>query len=91
MNNEQILNDDISAKTKNKEKIAKSRSSKIKDEFTEKNCEVINYNKSTKTLDIKFSGYGIRIKGVEYFNNNNGFVIVKYKGEIGKSNFVIKV
>lgn len=91
MNNEQVLNENISAETANKEKNTKSRYRKTKDEFKEKNCEVINYNKHAKTLDIKFNEYGIRIKNVDSFNSNNGFAIVKYKGEIGKSNFVVKV
>lgn len=91
MNNEQVLNEDISAETANKEKNTKSRSRKIKDEFKEKKCEVINHNKYAKTLDLRFDGYGIRIKNIDSFNTNNGFAIVKYKGEIGKSNFAVKV
>lgn len=91
MNNKQVSNDNISTETTNKERITKSHSRKTKDEFKEKKCEVINYNKYTKTLDIKFNGYGIRINDVDSFNSNNGSAIVKYKGEIGKSNFVVKV
>lgn len=91
MNNEQVLNEDMPAETIIKGKITKSRSHKTKDEFKEKECEVINHNKYTKTLDIRFDGYGVRIKNIDSFNNNNGFTIIKYKGEIGKSDFMVKI
>lgn len=68
---------------------SKSRSRKSKNEFKEKECEVIHYDKIHKTLDIKFDGYGIRIKNIETFNGDT--VIVKYKSEIGKPSFEIKL
>ena len=57
--------------------------------FKTKVCKVIAYNKRTNTLDVKFDGYGIRIKDVKDFSGNT--VELKYKGEIGKSNFEYKL
>lgn len=57
--------------------------------FKTKVCKVIAYNKRTNTLDVKFDGYGIRIKDVKDFSDNT--VELKYKGEIGKSNFEYKL
>lgn len=57
--------------------------------FKTKVCKVIAYNKRTNTLDVKFDGYGIRIKDVKDFSCNT--VELKYKGEIGKSNFEYKL
>lgn len=75
----------------NSDKISKNRPRKPKEDFIEKECKIINYDNHTKLLDINFDGYGIRMKNVEYSYNNNLIVKVKYKGEIGKPNFVIKV
>ena len=58
-------------------------------EFKEKECKVIAYNKRTHTLDVKFEGYGIRIKDVKDFSGDT--VVIKYKGEIGKPNFEYKL
>ena len=55
-------------------------------EYKIKKCEVISYNERTKTLDVRFDKFGVRIKNVESFNNGN-IVEIKYKGEIGKPNF----
>ena len=57
--------------------------------FKTKVCKVIAYNKRTNTLDVKFDGYGIRIKDVKDFSGDT--VEVKYKGEIGKPNFEYKL
>ena len=54
-------------------------------EYKEKECKVIGYNKITKTLDISFNGYGIRLNNINNFKGDT--VIVKYEGEIGKPNF----
>lgn len=62
---------------------------KYKEEFKEKECKVIAYNKRTNTLDVKFDKYGIRIKDVKDFSGD--VVIIKYKGEIGKPNFEYKL
>lgn len=69
----------------------KARSRKLKEQFKEKQCKIINYNSRTKTLDINFDGYGIRIKDVELLSNDASNVQVKYKGEIGKPNFIIRI
>lgn len=66
-----------------------SLSKKQKNNFKEKECKVISYNDKSKTLDVKFDGYGIRIKNVDTFSGD--VAIVKYKGEIGKPNFEYKL
>lgn len=74
------------------EKIIKTRPRKSREEFIEKECEVIYYNSHEKTLDIKFNKYGIRVRNVELIDNKDHTTIkIKYKGEIGKPNFIIKV
>lgn len=57
--------------------------------FKTKKCKVISYNKATKNLDIDFDGYGIRIHNIQDFEGD--FVEIKYKGNIGKENFVYKL
>lgn len=54
-----------------------------------KRCKVISYNKVKKTLDIDFDGYGIRIRNVQDFEGD--IVEIKYKSDIGKSNFVYRL
>lgn len=73
------------------DKTTKTRSRKSKEDFKEKECKVIRYDNYTKSLDINFDGYGIRIRNVDSSYNNNSIVKVKYKGEIGKPNFIVKV
>lgn len=62
---------------------------KPKNIFKEKECDVMAYNKKEKTLDIKFDNFGIRLKNVDKFQGNK--VFIKYKGEIGKPNFIYKL
>lgn len=57
--------------------------------FKEKRCRVIDFDHKNQTLDVKFDGYGIRIKNVKEFNGD--FATVKFKGEIGKPNFQYKL
>ena len=57
--------------------------------FKIKECKVIAYNKHSNTLDVKFDGYGIRIKDVKDFSGDT--VELKYNGEIGKPNFEYKL
>lgn len=57
--------------------------------FKTKECKILQYNKNTKTLDIDFNGYGIRIHNVEKISGDT--IEIKYKGCIGKSNFVYKM
>lgn len=71
--------------------VSKARCRKSKDDFKEKECEIISYNQHTKMLDVKFNNYGIRIKNVESFYNNGSTIKIKYKGTIGNSDFVVKV
>lgn len=61
---------------------------KAQELFLEKECEVINYNKSSKFLDIMFDGFGIRLYEVNNFSGNTA--IVKYKGKIGNPGFTVK-
>lgn len=56
-----------------------------KDNYKDKECKVIKYDKYSKTLDVLFDRFGIRIFNVESFNGN--IAIIKYKGEIGKPDF----
>lgn len=60
-----------------------------RNEYKEKDCDVIGYNKYNQTLDVNFDGYGIRIKNVENFDGDKA--TVKYKGEIGKPDFEYKL
>lgn len=52
-------------------------------------CKVLFYNDSTKELDVDFNGYGIRLKDVA--KNVDEYVTIKYRGEIGCSNFSCKL
>ena len=77
-------------KKETKEKLPKIQPrKKNRIEYKEKECKVINYNKITNSLDISFDGYGIRFNDIKDFIGDT--VIVKYKGEIGKSNFDYKL
>ena len=58
-------------------------------ESSETECRVISYNKHSKTLDIMFGNYGIRLKNIETFTGNT--VNIKYKGELGRPDFEIKL
>lgn len=72
------------------EELDKKNKSKNKNtDYKVKECKIISYNETTKELDVLFDNYGIRI------NNSNpvtdSTVSVKYKGAIGKSNFICKI
>lgn len=56
-----------------------------KETLKKEKCKVLDYNETTKELDIEFKGYGVRINGVSQKIENE--VLVKYYGEIGKPNF----
>lgn len=62
---------------------------KSRNTFKTKECRVIEYHKRTHYLDVDFDGYGIRLKDVKDFTGD--VVSIKYKGEIGKSNFIYKL
>lgn len=84
-----VLPEEIHVEEIQKE-LPKSQSrKKTKYDYKEKECKVIGYNKITNSLDISFSGYGIRINNVKDFQGDT--VVIKYKGEIGKSNFECKL
>lgn len=87
--NESVIEEDIKEETHKEEKLPKVQSRKFKNEYKEKECKVIAYDKKKLTLDVKFDKYGIRIKDVKDFNGE--FVVIKYKGEIGKPNFEYKL
>lgn len=80
-----ILNDD----EKDKKQKRPTNAPKQKISFKEKTCEIIAYNKKDKTLDIRFDGFGIRMKNVDKFDGKE--ISVKYKGEIGKANFICRL
>ena len=52
-------------------------------------CKVLSYDKNTKELDVDFNGYGVRLHNVS--KNIEDYVVVKYKIEIGKTDFICKV
>lgn len=59
------------------------------EKYKTKKCNVLSYNADTKELDIDFSGYGIRLYNVS--ENIGANVNIKYRGEIGTSNFICKL
>lgn len=69
--------------------LKKSKNNFNSNKFKTKKCKVIAYHNHTNTLDVKFNEYGIRIKDIKDFSGD--IAIVKYKGEIGKSNFEYKL
>lgn len=87
MEEKDVTEKTVTADDINHEKEFKTRSKKIKDEFHEKECKVLRYDKYAKTLDIMFDNYGIRIKNMETFDGV--YITIRYKGEIGKPNFKI--
>lgn len=52
-------------------------------------CRILAYNSITKELDVDFKNYGVRIQNVS--NVKDDYVTVKYKGDIGKPNFICKL
>lgn len=65
------------------------RKPKRNNSFKTKKCRIISYNETTKTLDILFDQYGIRIHDVSVFYGDT--IEIKYKGTIGKPNFVYRL
>lgn len=65
------------------------RQRKTTNEYKEKECPILSFNKKTSCLDIQFDTYGIRLKNNQ--NVSGDKITVKYKGEIGKPNFKIKL
>lgn len=59
------------------------------EKYKTKKCNVLGYNTETKELDVDFSGYGIRLYNVS--ENIGDYVNIKYRGEIGTSNFVCRL
>lgn len=55
------------------------------EKFKTEKCKVLSYNKKTKELDVDFLGYGIRLFNID--KDISGIVTIKYRGEIGTSNF----
>lgn len=62
------------------EKTAKKRRDVLK-----KTCQVLHYDKRTKTLDLSFDRYGIRLHNVPDCTAKS--VEVQYQGSIGSSDF----
>ena len=60
------------------EKTGKTYNKKAKNEFHEKKCKVIHYNRHTKTLDIQFDGYGIR--KVRHIKHQDGLLVSDLPG-----------
>lgn len=55
------------------------------EKFKTERCKVLFYNKDTKELDVDFFGYGIRLYNIS--KDIGDFVNIKYRGDIGSSNF----
>lgn len=77
-------------KEENAEKYSKKNKNNDRNVYKDKYCKVINYNKTNKTLDVKFDTYGIRIENVDDYNGKE-YVTIKYKSEIGKPDFEYKL
>lgn len=89
LKSEKSILTESSETSENDDKLKNSKRQSPKNEFKEKECYVISYNKIFKTLDIMFDNYGIRLKNIESFAGNT--VNIKYKGELGKPDFEIKL
>lgn len=88
---ENIIADDVV--DEKKQKHLEQKQEKMKENkqsaFKTKECKVIKYDNVKNILDINFDGFGIRIENVKDFSGDT--VKVKYKGEIGKPNFVYEL
>ena len=56
-----------------------------------KECKILRYNQYDNTLDVLFENYGLRFNNVIKDYSGEEFATVKYKGTIGKANFVYKL
>lgn len=56
-----------------------------------KECKILRYNQYDNTLDVLFDNYGLRFNNVIKDYSGEEFATVKYKGTIGKANFVYKL
>lgn len=77
MSEEQIIDNEI------------TRPKRQRNIFRTKTCRVIEYNSITKNLDVDFDGFGVRIPNAE--NVDGATVTVRYKGTIGKPDFICKL
>lgn len=69
------------------EKVENKKSSSPR--YKTEKCKILSYDKFTKELDVDFKGYGIRLKNVDKVDSD--FISIKYRGEIGASNFTYKL
>lgn len=89
LNSEKSILTESSETSENDDKLKNSKRQSTKNDFKVKECSVISYNKHSKTLDIMFDNYGIRLKNIETFTENT--INIKYKGELGRPDFEIKL
>ena len=54
-------------------------------------CKILRYNQDDNTLDVLFDHYGLRFNNVAKDYSGEEFATIKYKGTIGKANFVYKL
>ena len=54
-------------------------------------CKILRYNQDENTLDVLFDNYGLRFNNVIKDYSGEEFAAIKYKGTIGKANFVYKL
>lgn len=64
----------------------KSVKKTVKNEPQTKECKVMNYSPILKMLFVSFDGYGLVIRNVKCKPDVDS-VMIKYSGEIGKSDF----
>ena len=82
MNPEEVMADEIGVKSEPQHIIKRN-------EYRDKECKVLKYDKNKNLLDILFDKYGMRLTCTNF--NGGETVIVKYKGEIGSPNFKVVV
>ncbi len=89
LKSEKSILTESSETSENDDKLKNSKRQSTKNDFKVKECSVISYNKHSKTLDIMFDNYGIRLKNIESFAGK--VANLKYKGELGKPDFECKL
>lgn len=84
-----ITNDVVQEKDKNKVETKSNTSKRSKPSVNTKECDVLVYDKRSKTAIVSFDGYGFELKDVA--ENPGKKVLVKYNGELHSPNFKIEI
>lgn len=56
--------------------------------FKTQRCKILHYDKGTGELDIDFLGFGIRLYGIS--TEEKDYINIRYRGEIGKPDFICR-